>query len=117
MLLVDPKVGWFTCDTIPGFGKFLLNCAGISYTSLFFTLNIAMYNPKMRKESLQKGLQGNGFFIFEIFQSSLQNVAAGFTALTVYILICMTFIAMAMMYYGLTDSIKFEKDHQKGTNG
>ena len=56
MLLVDPKVGWFTCDTIPGFGKFLLKCAGISYTSLFFTLNIAMYNPKMRKESLQKGL-------------------------------------------------------------
>ena len=42
MLLADPKVGWFTCDTIPGFGKFLLNCAGISYTSLFFTLNIAM---------------------------------------------------------------------------
>ena len=28
-------------------------------------------------------------------------MATGFTALTVYILICMTFIAMAMMYYGL----------------
>ena len=32
----------------------------------------------------------------------LQKVAAGgFNALTIYILICMIFVAMAMMYYGL----------------
>ena len=31
----------------------------------------------------------------------IQDEAAGFTALTVYVLTCMIFIASAMLYYGL----------------
>ena len=34
-------------------------------------------------------------------QKYYQDEAAGFNALTIYVLVCMIFIAMAMMYYGL----------------